>query len=590
MPKIQKTTFIRALIAAAIALSACSADAPPETAQTSTPAQTTVVNAPDESSVESRNVPAQPAPDQEIKAASQPSDDTAAETQRLELAEEYVADLGFRPDQHGFSFENYGAEKPVTNLTPVEMRRLFGDQVCARITGDTCVLTPPAKQWMEQANEAMAGGHCEGMAVLSLLLYAGQKEAQEFGADSTPDLQLEDNEALQREIAYWFVTQITEPASSQIIKGRPGEILDALKEAYQPGNAQDTFTIGIYKPDHSGGHAVTAYGLVDKGDGVYWIMVYDNNYPGQDRYIAVDTNSDTWQYEAAVNPNVESELYEGDADTQTLEIVPSTPRLDRQVCPFCGEAEGKGGQALAQTTQRYNEVWMEGGADLLIVDQQGRRLGRQGGQFHREIPKAQVTVFKGGLYAQDVPPMYQLPVGLAFTAVIDGDRVANPDEPVDLIMIGPGYYIGVESITIDPGEKDTLTLSGDGRKITYKTDYAESPTIVIGLERMVADFELELQGTDIKPGTEIVVEVDPVKGAMTLHIVSDEPSKFRLAMSRITDDDDETFEGDDIDLDPNDRLTFVFGEWDGKGKSLKVLYDAGGDGTIDEELDMADQR
>ncbi len=138
-----------------------------------------------------------------------------------------MADLGFRPQVNGFSFENYGKDKQVTNLTPAEVRRMFGDQVCANIKGDTCTLTPPAQQWMEQANGAMAGGHCEGFATLSLLFYSNKVDLTKFGADKVVDLKLDGNEALQREIAYWFITQATQPAANAILRATPSEIVDA---------------------------------------------------------------------------------------------------------------------------------------------------------------------------------------------------------------------------------------------------------------------------------------------------------------------------------------------------------------------------
>src|SRR5690349_11134829 len=46
---------------------------------------------------------------------------------------EIVYDLGFTPQQNGFSFSNYGDDIPSINLTAVELRRMFGDQVCSRL-------------------------------------------------------------------------------------------------------------------------------------------------------------------------------------------------------------------------------------------------------------------------------------------------------------------------------------------------------------------------------------------------------------------------------------------------------------------------
>src|ERR1041385_1086825 len=86
----------------------------------------------------------------------------------------YVADLGFRPASAGFSFENYGDEISVTNLTADDLRRLFGDEVCDRFNNGKCILSPSAKEWMSDVNKGMAGGHCEGLAALSLLMYLGK--------------------------------------------------------------------------------------------------------------------------------------------------------------------------------------------------------------------------------------------------------------------------------------------------------------------------------------------------------------------------------------------------------------------------------
>src|SRR5437762_12557370 len=97
----------------------------------------------------------------------------------------YVADLGFRPSSDGFSFENYGDDIAVTNLTADDLRRLFGDEVCDRVNNGKCSLSPAAKEWMSDVNKGMAGGHCEGLAALSLLMYLGKVQPSTFGASST---------------------------------------------------------------------------------------------------------------------------------------------------------------------------------------------------------------------------------------------------------------------------------------------------------------------------------------------------------------------------------------------------------------------
>ncbi len=83
------------------------------------------------------------------------------------------------------------------------------------------------------------------------------------------------------------------------------------------------------------------------GDGQYQVLIYDNNWPGQTRAIAFDTNNDTWSYDAAANPSDPTEHYEGDANTKTLVLFPTSPGRGTQPCPFCGTAPSQGSTAGA---------------------------------------------------------------------------------------------------------------------------------------------------------------------------------------------------------------------------------------------------
>src|SRR5205085_6336367 len=269
----------------------------------------------------------------------------------------YVADLGFRPSSDGFSFENYGDEIQVTNLTADDLRRLFGDEVCDRFNNGKCVLSPAAKEWMSGINKAMAGGHCEGFAALSLLMYLGKVQPSTFGASTTAGLSLRGNQPLQREIAYWYTTQFTVPAGpSEIRTLSPSGVVDRLVQALQPGRgAPETYTLGIYQRDGGGGHAILPYAVEDRGDGITWIMVYDNNFPDVVRHIEVDRGRDTWRYYGSTNPAESEALYDGDAATHSLTLTPTSPRLVKQGCPFCVDDDN---DAVGGAT-RYDELWLD---------------------------------------------------------------------------------------------------------------------------------------------------------------------------------------------------------------------------------------
>jgi hypothetical protein len=498
-----------------------------------------------------------------------------------------VYDFGFRPDQHGFSFENYGDDIEVTNLTADEMRRLFGDEVCSRISGDQCTLTPPADQWMQQINEAMGGGHCEGMAVLSMMMYTNQISASDFGGNYASELDLND-EALQREIAYWWATQATEPTANEVIRGTPMEIMAKIEEMDANG---ETYTIGIYKEDFSGGHAITPFGIKSVEDGLYTILVYDNNYPGEVRELLIDERDNSWAYEAAINPQVESELYTGNADTQTLDLTPTSARLVTQECTFCADGYGSlPGAKLASPAQAHNQIFLDGKGRILITDDEGNRLGYVDGKIVNEIPGAYFNAYRMGFVQEAPDPIYHVPAGLDVTVTIDGSTL-DADSETDLVMIGSGFFIGIEEIILEPGQVDRVQFFPDDQMIVYETDADESPYIVVGVEdQNGADYYFEVQGMDMLGGGEITVWLDTEAGDL---LISTEKLKsegdFALYLLRITDEDDEEFYAEGIMLRAGATIYINYAEWTADDpEGLYIDVDLDGDGEIDDVYDIHD--
>jgi hypothetical protein len=528
-------------------------------------------------------------------------DDENAETEAygegsVDTSGEYVADIGFRPDANGFSFSNYGDEGNV-NLTPTELRRMFGDQVCAAVEGDTCTLTPVAEQWMQVQNTSMAGGHCEGMAVLSKLFYTGTVKPNEFGADTVPALEIAGNEALQREIAYWFITQATMPAREGIVRQTPSGVVNTLMTSLAAGaEGGETYAVGIYKRDFTGGHAVTPYAVEDRGDGVYWIMVYDNNYPGAARAIEVDTNADTWRYSGSTNPDVPEDEYEGDAESMTLELAPIQSRLVQQICPFCeATAEARSGEGSAKGTaqvgrQAYNEIWLEGDADLLITDAEGRSVGFKDGTFVNEIPgvKSNANKFGVNVWNIEAEPTYYIPNTVDFTISIDGSRLSEPSNST-VTMIGPGYVLEVSDIMLDPGQVDTLDVAPDGSLLSYRTESPETPVMLVGIETDAADYLFGVQGYELAAGEAVNLSLDTKQGWLSIDSIDNsESGTYSLAVVKYDDQGEQVFGADDVSLDPDDVVYVDYLKWPGNGEPMAMDVDRGGDGEVDEVLEVSD--
>lgn len=498
-----------------------------------------------------------------------------------------IYDLGFRPEKNGFAFENYGDEDGISNLTATEMRRMFGDRVCSRIKNGKCTLTPPAKKWMKEINDAMSGGHCEGMAALSLMMYTDQVKEKEFGGTVASDLDIDDKD-LQREIAYWWATQTLEPTENSVITGTPTEILKKVQTMSASG---ETYTIGIYKEDGSDGHAITPFGVKDKGKGVYAILVYDNNYPGETRELLVNTKKDTWQYESAINPKEESDLYTGDAETETLDLTPTSVRFRKQKCPFCSKKSGESaGAKQAATEPELNQVFLDGDGHILITTEDGKRLGYADGKIVNEIPGARFTAYRMKASMDAPEPIYWIPADLDVTISIDGTTLKEETE-TDLIMVGPGFTIGIEGIILEPGQVDTAYFFPSDETITYETDQDESPYIVVGVEQDDADdYYFEVQGANMKGGGSITVILDSEAGDLLINTekLKNEGS-FDFYLTRENDEVEEEFSAEEIALKAGALVYVNYAEWsDENPNGITFEVDLDGDGEMDDEYVVDD--
>jgi len=516
--------------------------------------------------------------------------DTTEPSSAESIPGDVIYDFGFNPAENGFSFENYGDDIDTTNLTADELRRMFGDQVCSRIDGDECTLTPPAEQWMEQINGDMAGGHCEGMAALSLMMFTGEISPSDFGGSTASDLDLND-EALQREIAYWWTTQAVDPTASSVITGTPMEIMETIEQMDSNG---ETYTIGIYN-DRGEGHAITPFGVEDKGDGLYAILVYDNNYPGEVRELFIDSRDNSWTYETSINPEVDSDVWSGNADTETLDLTPTSVRVNEQDCPFCdgyGYSATKG-KYLAQPAQQFNQIFLDGDGHILITDDDGHRLGYVDGQIINEIPGAKYNAFRMAASGETPEPIYLVPAAMDVTVEINGNTLTE-ESLTDLVMIGAGFSIGVEGIYLEPGQVDTAYFYPTDQTIAYETESDESPSIVIGVENpnAEADYYFEVQGADIEGGGIITVYLDTKAGDLLINTEQlNNEGFFNFYLSRISDEFEDEFYAEDIALQEGAVVYINYTEWtDANPEGMYFGVDLDGDGNIDDEYVVEDSQ
>ncbi len=515
-----------------------------------------------------------------------------------------LADDGFRPQTNGFGTPNYGDvlsdnSKPM-NLTPAQMQTYYGNGVCVDATAPTCTLNPAAQAWMDQTNASMAGGHCFGFSVAAQLFWTGTANPSNFGAATTPTLAIPGNAPLQEDIAYTWAFQALPSVNNGVIKGTPVDIVNKLKTVLQP-NPTETYTVAIFKADGTGGHAVTPYAIEDAGGGIDKILIYDNNYPGITREITVDTNANTWEYNAAVNPSSPSELYQGDANTMSMSLYPTTPGLGTQPNPFSGTAaSGATGSTSAArsgtaantatltddtTSAAMDEIWLDGSdtghGHLVITDDQGHQTGIVNGELVNNIPGAQVEEqFSDEDWQVAEEPNYYVPDGTKFTVSLDGTDLKQADQE-SVGVIGPTFDLEVDNINLQPKEKDTLDIGADATHWTYSASSVQSPDISLGVSDDSADYTFDVKGDSVPAGGTTTIDLPGEGGSLTLGTANSAHGNYTLAMERDDDSSGQVsnFSHSGISLAGGDTAELQFGGWTPGGSIPLVITQNGSQHT-----------
>ena len=243
-------------------------------------------------------------------------------------------DNGFRINADDFSFSNWGRSTEAdANVTIQTLIDLFGHSaVCIDGPSSECVMRPQTVQKLEEWNNALAGGRCEGLATLSTRFLLKLDDPTTFKPDATrvADLQ-RGNQLLDSAIVYWWATQFLTEVSDRAATSRtksPLQLVDDLIQGLANGVG---YTVGLYFG--SSGHAVTPFAVTNRGND-FIIHVYDNNFPGARKERVVKGTTNAWTYSAArAQPDGSSVDWTG--ATGTLELTPMSSRKGPFECVFC---------------------------------------------------------------------------------------------------------------------------------------------------------------------------------------------------------------------------------------------------------------
>ena len=318
-----------------------------------------------------------------------------------------VADSGFRPYPHGFPIPNWGSSEDFVKINLVyglpnrlsydayeagdvsapgpmnslSLRRTFGDGVCRdpeKIdpkTGD-CELIFGASLLSRLVAASSQGGHCFGFASAAAALYNGQLPANQVGAsglgiNATNEMRQPATQTIER----LYGTQYLNPQMMQRLRTgmSPTELVQTLTLELPGGTVP--YILAVIGSE--GGHAVTPFAVTDRGDGLYDIAVYDNNFPMRARAVTIDTKDDSFTYTSALNP-AEPGIEWNSANGSRIGLVSVLDTLEQQTCPVClGPDQG--------TLVAFSSIAEANGEELgyRLVDEQGDDLSED---VYRSVP------------------------------------------------------------------------------------------------------------------------------------------------------------------------------------------------------------
>jgi hypothetical protein len=514
----------------------------------------------------------------------------------------------YDPKLDGYGFHNFGGDDhdDENDLDAGDLIKMFGAQnVCqSGNTAQNCVLYEPAQEWLEQRIESKSHGHCDGLAMTSLRFWAelpweGKTTPVNWqsGAQNVSDLTM--SRAISSYVAYFHILQdvaeVYEFREEQF-KKKPSETLKTIIDSMKD-DAPDHFELLIYQlvdGIHKNGHAILPYAVEDMGEGLYHIHVYDSNFEKTSKYVELDVEDETWRYHTSSEPGQTADDYVGNASTKSLSLQNLNAReLEIYGCPFCPESNERASLHHAsgkKTKEDQVGFTMLGEGEYMITTPNGKRIGYDfvRSRFVNEIPEADVVAYTGGLN-KNIPAQYHLPrlqSTKPYTITVAGKGI-NKEVDADIEMTGRGFVVGFEYVLLDPGETMSMTISPNGRELSFTASQdGETPNvfITIATSRKDPSYHFEIGGIKLAAGKTVTMKLDLEKQKLYFKDNDSDRDPYDVFVTRVNPNGTKDYyENYDLDLaKKSDNFEMDFGKWDGKG-DMCFEEDDEGNGFEDEE-------
>ncbi|MEZ5210169.1 hypothetical protein [Gordonia sp. (in: high G+C Gram-positive bacteria)] len=398
-----------------------------------------------------------------------------------------IARSDFDVKRDGFSFANWGGptgKHTGSEVTADIVRQVVGDEACARIVAGRCHLSAAAEVMRDQFNSLIDGGHCMGMAAVSALARQNLIARTDGLTAGEPVFALPQSRALDRLISRYAAAQLVEPVNSAWSVAPVRDILHRLTAIWAAGG---NYVLGV--TGDIGGHAVVPIALRDLGGGYTGIVIYDNNFPGEEKMIVANAARNTWYYTTALNPAEKSYLF-GASPKYSMDLMPLDVLTRPGECPIC---KGIGDDDVlvtladaSESTPRQSETpW-----DLAVTRPDGT-----------PIPAA----VEESAIANDPSQQIRLPGNVPFVLRMGGVRSGSAK--VDIGAFGDGWVNQIKNVEIPAGATVTLSVNRTGSKIVLTSSaIGETAQINMGTDDPSGSTAVKVSGLPVRVGMPLIAE------------------------------------------------------------------------------------
>ena len=385
--------------------------------------------------------------------------------QEVPLQEKLLANLQFYPKVHGFKFSNYGGSSP-SDLTDDDLIKIFtAEKACTNAadvkkTNAKCIVKDTLNTWRTTQLGTLNGGHCYGMASLSLDIFNQQtsKGAFDFKAYNEPNACVANDleqKNLHKKISFYAALQNTCPVTlpTKDTKQNIPLDLDVLVKNLNDKKASDRYAFTITKSNGEGGHMVVPYAVEENTETTGFdrrIYVYENNRPDKiNRYFLFNSTSGDWKYKTSTNTTEAESTYSGgktnnNVRMSSLNWITTLPKqLPGDTCTFT--------TTVTNASASNFHVRLDGEGQILITRSDGKRIGYDPSakQLLNEIDGAYSTPVILD-FDHNVPSALNIPHVEGFSYDVKLFAHESVDQKsAALYVAAPDFASSIEGITLE---------------------------------------------------------------------------------------------------------------------------------------------